>query len=72
LPDGDRLWGTWVGAADREADPAMNRLLAAALTSVGAAALAVAAALGVVALLGATPEQPNTPLISYERAQQER
>ncbi|MEU9335763.1 hypothetical protein AB0D49_21700 [Streptomyces sp. NPDC048290] len=48
----------------------MSRLTAAALTAVAAAALAVAAAFGVVALLGATPEQPNTPLITYEQADQ--
>ncbi|MDI3408266.1 hypothetical protein [Streptomyces cavernicola] len=50
----------------------MNRLLAAVLTTLCAAALAVGAALGIVALLGVTPEQPNTPLISYEQAQQGR
>ncbi|KUM81129.1 hypothetical protein AQI70_03820 [Streptomyces curacoi] len=54
----------------READPAMSRLLAAALTVVLAAVLAVGAALGVVALLEATPDQPNTPLITYEQAGQ--
>jgi hypothetical protein len=58
--------------SDREADPAMSRLLAAALTVAVAAALAVGAALGVVALLDATPDQPNTPLITYENAGQER
>lgn len=46
----------------------MPRLLAAAMTVVAAAALAVGAALGIVALLEATPEQPNTPLITYEQA----
>lgn len=56
--------------SDREADPAMSRLLAAALTVVAAAALAVGAALGVVALLDARPDQPNTPLITYEQAGQ--
>lgn len=61
-----------VGVADRKAAPAMHRLLAAALTAICAALLAVGAALGIVAVLGATPEQPNTPLISYEQAQQER
>jgi hypothetical protein len=55
---------------DREADPAMSRLLAAAMTVALAAALAVGAALGVVALLQATPDQPNTPLITYEQAGQ--
>jgi hypothetical protein len=54
----------------READPEMSRLLAAALTVVLASALAVGAALGVVALLDATPDQPNTPLITYEHAGQ--
>ncbi|MFJ7047720.1 hypothetical protein CTU88_05010 [Streptomyces sp. JV178] len=49
-----------------------RRALAAALTMVAAAALAVAAAFGVVALLEATPDQPNTPLITYENAGQER
>ncbi|MEV0185424.1 hypothetical protein AB0I54_40095 [Streptomyces sp. NPDC050625] len=48
----------------------MSRLLAAALTVVAAAALAVGTALGVVALLDARPDQPNTPLISYEQAGQ--
>src|SRR5690242_13863329 len=62
-PGGDDL-------SDREADPAMSRLLAAALTVVAAAALAVGAALGIVALLDATPDQPNTPLITYEQAGQ--
>ncbi|WP_167368001.1 hypothetical protein [Streptomyces agglomeratus] len=46
----------------------MSKFLAAALTVVAAAALAVGAALAVVALLSATPEQPNVPLISYESA----
>jgi hypothetical protein len=46
----------------------MPRLLAASITVVTAAALAVGAALGVVALLEATPEQPRTPLITYEQA----
>ncbi|MEN8655994.1 hypothetical protein ABCR94_36865 [Streptomyces sp. 21So2-11] len=46
----------------------MPRFLAAALTTVVAAALAVGAALGVVALLNVTPDQPNVPLISYETA----
>ncbi|MGA5202869.1 MULTISPECIES: hypothetical protein [Streptomyces] len=48
----------------------MSRLLAAALTVALAAALAVGAALGVVALLQATPDQPNTPLITYEQTGQ--
>lgn len=46
----------------------MRRTLAAAITVVVAAALAVAAAFGAVALLNAPPEQPNTPLISYDTA----
>lgn len=46
----------------------MSRLLAAALTVALAAALAVAVALGIVAVLEATPDQPNTPLITYEHA----
>ncbi|BAC73451.1 putative secreted protein [Streptomyces avermitilis MA-4680 = NBRC 14893] len=58
--------------SDREAHPAMSRLLAAALTVVAATALAVGAALGIVALLDATPDQPNTPLITYEHTGQER
>ncbi|MEV0117198.1 hypothetical protein AB0H77_28845 [Streptomyces sp. NPDC050844] len=44
----------------------MHRLLAAGLTAVAAAALAVAAAFGLVAVLNATPDQPNTPLVHYE------
>lgn len=44
----------------------MHRLLAAALTTAAAAALAVGAALGIVAILNATPDQPNTPLVHYE------
>lgn len=60
---------TRVGStSSREADPDMHRLLAAGLTVVAAAALAVAAAFGVVALLNATPDQPNTPLVHYETA----
>ncbi|MFI6942917.1 hypothetical protein ACIBI4_26940 [Streptomyces sp. NPDC050418] len=47
----------------------MHRLLAAAITAAAAAALAVGAAFGLVALLNVTPEQPNTPLISYETPQ---
>ncbi|WP_199854809.1 hypothetical protein [Streptomyces dioscori] len=50
----------------------MSRLLAALLTVTAAAVLAVGAALGAVALLDATPEQPNTPLITYETAGRER
>ena len=50
----------------------MSRLLAAVLTMVAAAALALGAAFGIVALLDATPDQPNTPLITYENAGKER
>ncbi|MFD3930249.1 hypothetical protein [Streptomyces sp. NPDC058614] len=50
----------------------MSRLLAAALTVLAATAFAIGAALGIVALLDATPDQPNTPLITYENAGQER
>ncbi|MFF8955382.1 hypothetical protein [Streptomyces sp. NPDC014894] len=50
----------------------MPRLLAAALTVAASAALAVGAALGIVALLNATPDQPNTPLVTYEKASGER
>ncbi|WP_199830782.1 hypothetical protein [Streptomyces sp. MMG1533] len=48
----------------------MSRLLAAALAVALGAALAVGAALGVVALLEATPDQPNSPLITYEQTGQ--
>ncbi|MEG3626544.1 hypothetical protein [Streptomyces poriticola] len=48
----------------------MSRLLAAALTVALCAALAVGAAFGVVAVLEATPEQPDTPMITYEHAGQ--
>lgn len=44
----------------------MRRLLAAAVTAALATALAVGTALGIVAALRTTPEQPNTPLISYD------
>ncbi|MFE1799719.1 MULTISPECIES: hypothetical protein [unclassified Streptomyces] len=50
----------------------MSRLPAVLLTVTAAAVLAVGAALGLVALLDATPEQPNTPLITYETAGRER
>jgi hypothetical protein len=50
----------------------MPRLLAVLLTVVAAVALAVGTALGIVALLDATPDQPNTPLITYETAGRER
>ncbi len=62
-------WG-WGTLPDREADPAMSRLLAACLTVALAAVLAVGTAYGVVALLEAAPDQPNTPLITYEQADQ--
>lgn len=45
----------------------MPRLLAAALTALAAAALAVGAALGIVAALQAPPEQPNVPLVTFDR-----
>ncbi|WP_181138621.1 hypothetical protein [Streptomyces sp. Ru73] len=45
----------------------MPRLLAAALTCLAAAALAVGAGLGAVAALNATPEQPNVPLVTFDR-----
>ncbi|MEU2787363.1 hypothetical protein [Streptomyces sp. NPDC007100] len=45
----------------------MHRLLAAVLTSLVAAALAAGAAFGIVAALGATPEQPNVPLVTFDR-----
>ncbi|WP_432054377.1 hypothetical protein [Streptomyces sp. bgisy022] len=48
----------------------MSRLIAATLTVALGAALAVAAAFGVVALLDTVPDQPNTPLITYEQAGQ--
>ncbi|MEB8343627.1 hypothetical protein [Streptomyces endophyticus] len=44
----------------------MNRLLAAAFSAATGAALALAAAFGVLALINATPDQPNTPLVTYE------
>ncbi|AJC58647.1 MULTISPECIES: hypothetical protein [Streptomyces] len=45
----------------------MHRTLAAALTALAAAALAVGAALGIVAALETTPEQPNVPLVTFGR-----
>ncbi|MDG4862217.1 hypothetical protein P8605_29150 [Streptomyces sp. T-3] len=50
----------------------MHRLLAAVLTAAFAAALAVGAGFGIVALLNKTPDQPNTPLVTYETARQNR
>ena len=50
----------------------LSRLLAALLTMAAAAVLAVGAALGIVAVLEATPKQPNTPLITYENTGRER
>ncbi|MFE1173632.1 hypothetical protein [Streptomyces sp. NPDC058773] len=44
----------------------MPRTLAAALTALTAAALAVGAALGIVAALETTPEQPNVPLVTFD------
>ncbi|MFE6701187.1 hypothetical protein [Streptomyces sp. NPDC057718] len=46
----------------------MRRFIAALATALVAAVLATGAAFGVVALLDATPDQPNTPLISYDTA----
>ncbi|QNP61748.1 hypothetical protein [Streptomyces genisteinicus] len=46
----------------------MRRTLAAAVTVIAAAALAVATSYGAVALLNTPPEQPNTPLVSYDTA----
>lgn len=46
----------------------MRRLFAALVTAAIAAVLAVGTALGIVALLDATPDQPNVPLISYDTA----
>ncbi|MFE5324935.1 hypothetical protein ACFRCG_00755 [Embleya sp. NPDC056575] len=43
----------------------MHRLLAAGSTVVLAAALAVGAGLGIVAALNSTPDQPNSPLVSF-------
>ncbi|WP_055550512.1 hypothetical protein [Streptomyces sp. NBRC 110028] len=43
----------------------MPRLLAAAVTCLLSAALAAGAAFGIVALLGATPDQPNVPLVTF-------
>ncbi|GHC41284.1 hypothetical protein ACFWZT_33005 [Streptomyces alboflavus] len=50
----------------------MHRLLAATLTVAVAAALAVGAALGIVALLNATPDQPNRPLVHYESPERDQ
>ncbi|MER7344293.1 hypothetical protein ABT390_02670 [Streptomyces aurantiacus] len=50
----------------------MHRLFAATLTVVVAAALAVGAALGIVALLNATPDQPNRPLVHYETPERDQ
>ncbi|MER6841632.1 hypothetical protein [Streptomyces platensis] len=46
----------------------MHRTLAAALTALIAAALAAGVALGIVAALDATPEQPNVPLVTFDRS----
>ncbi len=51
--------------SDREARRSMHRLLAAGLTAILAAALAVGAAFGIVAALHKTPEQPNVPLVTF-------
>ncbi|MEV1019032.1 hypothetical protein [Streptomyces sp. NPDC050264] len=50
----------------------MNRLLAAALSAALGAALAGAASFGVLALINATPDQPNTPLVTFETPGQGR
>ncbi|MFD4137510.1 hypothetical protein OHS70_32505 [Streptomyces sp. NBC_00390] len=50
----------------------MRRLFAAVATAAIAAVLAVGTAFGIVALLDATPDQPNVPLISYDTAQPSR
>ncbi|GHE69891.1 hypothetical protein GCM10018785_43000 [Streptomyces longispororuber] len=50
----------------------MHRLLAATLTAVAAAALAVGAAFGVVALLNVTPDQPDRPLVHYESPERDQ
>lgn len=49
----------------------MPRLLAAALTCVVAAALAVGAAMGAVAALNAPPDQPNVPLVHFHSSPDE-
>lgn len=49
----------------------MHRLLAAALTSVVAAGLAVGAGFGIVAALDATPDQPNVPLVHFHSSPEE-
>ena len=49
----------------------MHRLLAAALTSAVAAALAVGTGFGIVAALNATPEQPNVPLVQFHSSPDE-
>ncbi|MGP3976960.1 hypothetical protein ACTWQF_23695 [Streptomyces sp. 8N114] len=49
----------------------MHRLLAAALTCVVAAGLAVGAGFGIVAALNATPEQPNVPLVHFHSSPDE-
>lgn len=51
--------------SDREARRSMHRLLAAGSTVILAAALAVGAGLGMVAALNSTPDQPNSPLVSF-------
>ncbi|UNO42230.1 hypothetical protein [Streptomyces sp. MST-110588] len=43
----------------------MHRLLAAVLTSLIAAALALGTAQIVIAVFNATPEQPNVPLVTF-------
>ncbi|WP_169314113.1 hypothetical protein [Streptomyces piniterrae] len=45
----------------------MHRTLAAVLTALAAAALAVGAGFGIVAALEAPAEQPNVPLVTFDR-----
>ncbi|UQA95541.1 hypothetical protein [Streptomyces halobius] len=45
----------------------MHRMLAAVLTALAAAALAVGAGCGIVAALEVPPEQPNVPLVTFDR-----
>lgn len=50
---------------------AMPRFLLAAVTAVVAAALAVGAAIGIVAILNMPPDQPNVPLVTFPTAEAE-
>jgi hypothetical protein len=71
-PGWDHHSTRWDHLSTERADLSMPRLLAALLTVTAAAVLAVGAAVGIVALLNATPEQPNTPLVTYETAGRDR